>query len=376
MGDPRPKRALVTTDAVGGVFTHALALSSLLVERGVQVHLASMGPRPSDAQRVRVRRAGAVLHESSYRLEWMDEPWGDVDRAGEWLLARERAIEPDVVHLNGYCHAALAWRAPVVVAAHSCVLSWWRAVYGEEAPGRFDEYRSRAGRGIASARAVVAPTRAMLDALAREHGPFARGYVVANAVDPRAFRSAPKEPFILSAGRIWDRAKNVVALARVASRLAWPVRVAGDLADPNGRKHVPGGVELLGALSSPLLAGWMARASIYALPAKYEPFGLSAVEAALSGCALVLGDIESLREVWGDAATFVPPDDSGALGRALSRLIEDAALRATMARRAHARALELGPARMVNDYLGVYLDVLRLHREHDEPRPIETEPCA
>ncbi len=32
------------------------------------------------------------------------------------------------------------------------------------------------------------------------------------------------------------------------------------------------------------------------LPARYEPFGLSVLEAALSGCALVLGDIPSLRE--------------------------------------------------------------------------------
>ena len=63
-------------------------------------------------------------------------------------------------------------------------------------------------------------------------------------------------------------------------------------------------------------SGWP-RAAIYALPARYEPFGLSALEAALSGCALVLGDIPSLREVWGDAAVFVPPDDAGGLRDAL-----------------------------------------------------------
>ena len=34
------------------------------------------------------------------------------------------------------------------------------------------------------------------------------------------------------------------------------------------------------------------------LPARYEPFGLSILEAALSGCALVLGDLPSLRELW------------------------------------------------------------------------------
>jgi hypothetical protein len=29
----------------------------------------------------------------------------------------------------------------------------------------------------------------------------------------------------------------------------------------------------------------------------------------MSGCALVLGDIASLREVWGPAARYVPPED-------------------------------------------------------------------
>ncbi len=69
------------------------------------------------------------------------------------------------------------------------------------------------------------------------------------------------------------------------------------------------------------MAGWLGRASIFALPARYEPFGLLPLEAALSGCALVLGDIPSLREVWGDAAWFVPPDDRDALTAAIGSLI-------------------------------------------------------
>jgi hypothetical protein len=58
-------------------------------------------------------------------------------------------------------------------------------------------------------------------------------------------------------------------------------------------------VRCLGPLEASELAGWMHRAAIYALPARYEPFGLSALEAAQAGCALVLGDLSSLREVWG-----------------------------------------------------------------------------
>ena len=119
-----------------------------------------------------------------------------------------------------------------------------------------------------------------------------------------ALTAAPvvKEPFILAVGRLWDEAKNVAALERVAPRLGWPVSVAGEEAHPGGGQVRPGHVRRLGRLAPEALAPWFARASIYALPARYEPFGLSALEAALAGCALVLGDIPSLREVWGDAA--------------------------------------------------------------------------
>ena len=66
-----------------------------------------------------------------------------------------------------------------------------------------------------------------------------------------------------------------------------------------------------GRLTPPQMARVVSRApSIYALPARYEPFGLSVLEAALSGCALVLGDIPSLREIWDGAALFVDPDDA------------------------------------------------------------------
>ena len=70
------------------------------------------------------------------------------------------------------------------------------------------------------------------------------------------------------------------------------------------------------------MAAHLAASAIYALPARYEPFGLSALEAGLCGCALVLGDIPSLREVWGDAAVFVDPHDAQALAKALNCLID------------------------------------------------------
>jgi glycosyltransferase involved in cell wall biosynthesis len=102
-----------------------------------------------------------------------------------------------------------------------------------------------------------------------------------------------------------------------------------------------------------------ARAAIFVSPARYEPFGLSALEAGLSGCALVLGDISSLREIWDDAAIFVSPDDARGFARALNNLIADPELREDFSNRARVRALEFSPQRMAQGYVDAYQDCIR-----------------
>src|SRR5205085_9168278 len=144
----------------------------------------------------------AELHESTFALEWEDEPWDDVDRAGRWLLELEERVRPDVVHLNGYAHGALPWRTPVVVAAHSDVLSWWEAVRRERAPAEWERYRAVVEAGLRAADAVCAPTQAVLDDLARHYSFRTDGFVIPNGREPVA-RAAAKEPFVLSLGRFW-----------------------------------------------------------------------------------------------------------------------------------------------------------------------------
>lgn len=353
----------MTADPIGGVWTYALELACALAPHGVEVALAIMGAPLRPDQREALHRLPTVeVFEGCWKLEWMDDPWEDVARAGDWLLGLEDVLRPDLVHLNGYAHAALPWRAPALAVGHSCVASWWEAVKGGPAPSSWDRYRREVGRGLQAADLVLAPTRAMLAALERHYGPLAAARVVPNGRAASTAAPAAKEPFILAVGRLWDEAKNVAALERVAPRLGWPVCVAGEEAHPDGGQVRPGRVRRLGRLAPEALAPWFARASIYALPARYEPFGLSALEAALAGCALVLGDIPSLREVWGDAARFVPPDDPDALQAALEALIEDEPRRADLARGARARASEFAPSRMAAGYLAAYHDLLSRRR--------------
>lgn len=346
----------MTADTVGGVWTYALELSRGLITRGWRVHLATMGAPLSPHQQAQASALGRELrlHPSGYKLEWMREPWDDLEQAARWLLALEDEIRPRVVHLNQYFFGVLPFRAPTLMVAHSCVQSWWRAVHGESAPPSWDRYRECVGRGLAGASCVAAPTESMLRSLHENYAFDGPGVVLPNGRDPLHFAPAAKQPFVLAAGRLWDEAKNLSSLDSAAAGLPWPVRVAGACEGPDGQMRRPTWVQPLGQLPAHALAREMGRAAIYALPARYEPFGLSVLEAAMSGCALVLGDIPSLREVWGSAAVYVPPGDGPALREALTRLIADARLREHLSVLARERALHFSANRMTEATLAAY----------------------
>jgi glycosyltransferase involved in cell wall biosynthesis len=350
---------LMTADTVGGVWTYAVELSRALIGRGWRVHLATMGAPVAAHQRAQVEHVdGLVLHEGGHKLEWMQDPWADVDRAGDWLLALERTLRPDLVHLNQFAFGALPFAAPTLLVAHSCVLSWWRAVHGEAAPPAWAAYRERVARGLRGARLVAAPTQAMLDTLSANYRFDTPTLVLPNGRNPGLFAPGDKRDIVFAAGRFWDEAKNLGALEAAAPGLPWPVRVAGSCAAPGGGTRQPRHVQALGELGAHDIAAEMARAAIYALPARYEPFGLSVLEAALSGCALVLGDIASLRETWGEAALYVDPRDPAALRGTLAALIADAPRRERMAAAAQARAQHFTSQRMADAVLASYRALL------------------
>ncbi|WP_246014604.1 glycosyltransferase family 4 protein [Geomonas oryzae] len=350
-----PGLVLMTADPIGGVWNYVLELVRGLSIHGVQVALATMGQPLSQEQRREVAEEGNVtLYESEYRLEWMDDPWHDVELSGEWLLSLEAELKPDLVHLNGYVHAALPWQSPCLVVAHSCVLSWYQAVRGKEAPQRLHEYRDRVTRGLAAAGLVAAPSAAMLEAIRRIYLPLPDAQVVYNARARTRFRPGRKEDFILAVGRVWDDAKNIAALVKNAYDLPWPVYVAGEINRPDGGSAAVEGVNRLGVLAPDALAPWYAAASVYALPARYEPFGLTVLEAALSGCALVLGDIPSLRELWDGAAVFVDPESPGQLQTELCALCADRNRQARLGEKALERSRSFSAARMTAGYLDLY----------------------
>jgi glycogen(starch) synthase len=335
-------KVLMTADAVGGVWTYASELIEGLAERDVEVTLAVLGPSPTREQRRRLC-AGSVARyaERNYALEWMDDPWTDLDRTALWLLELVDTCEPDLVHLNGFALGALPLTVPKLVVGHSCVLSWHESVYRTQASPAWERYAVSVRQGLAGAEMLVAPTHAMRETLERLYDPTCPREVIPNGLASAGAPPDSKKPYVLGVGRVWDEAKNLEALERIARRLSWPVVIAG----------TGGSLGHVGASRLDTLYGG---ASVFAAPARYEPFGLAALEAACAGCALVLGDLASLREVWGDAALYVDPFDDDDLAVKLERVIDDPRLRDSLAAAAARRRMTYSRERMAGAYRDVY----------------------
>lgn len=115
-----------------------------------------------------------------------------------------------------------------------------------------------------------------------------------------------------------------------------------------------------GPVEEATLTGLYASADLFALPSRYEGYGIVYAEALSFGLPVVACRVGPVPEVVGDeAAVLVPTGETEALSGALGRLLRDAGLRETMSAAARRRASGLprwGGA--VEGFLGVLRDVV------------------
>jgi glycosyltransferase involved in cell wall biosynthesis len=101
------------------------------------------------------------------------------------------------------------------------------------------------------------------------------------------------------------------------------------------------GVVMPGYRDHPFVLEANARAAIAVVPSRWpEPFGLTALEALASGTPLITSGRGGLREVAGDAAVYVNPDDPQAMAEAIVALAGDPGRRAALGEAGRRRAAQ------------------------------------
>jgi len=357
-------RVFMTADPLGEAWVYAMELCAALGAWNCDIVLATTGRFLTSSQlREAARLSHVQLYESAAKIDWLEHPHAALEQASAWLLDLAQATQPDVIHLNHYLRGDLAWPAPVLMTVHSCLLAWWQAVKGKLDLTEWNTYRQRVGESLHSADLVIAPTQAMLTSLQQFFGPLPNAKVIYPGRRQPPPSPLRKENLIFAAGELSNAASNQSAIKAVAPQLdleahGWSIYGLGDrpcLATPSSQQLQ--GQRRSTASNEPG-TDWLARASIYTLPARYAAFGLGVFDAALAGCALVLGDIPSLCEIWQDAAVYAPPDNHAALAATLTQLIRDAKRREWLGACARKRAETFSANRMAAAYWSTYRSLM------------------
>ena len=350
-------RLMLVTDAVGGVWTYSLDLARALREWDVEAFLVVTGPSPLAGQRSEA--SGFELIDTGLPLDWTAKRPDLIRRAGCALAELASKEGADLVQVNSAALLAdCEFDQPVVALQHSCVASWWATVRGTLLPSDFGWRRDLIECGLNRAAAVVAPSAAFAALTARTYALTRPVHAVHNGRRALAMKRRPMEDYVFTAGRLWDEGKNVRTLDEAAAHLSVPVEVAGPLQGPNGARESFENLRCLGELSPPGIAERLAARPIFASAALYEPFGLSVLEAAQAGCALVLSDIPTFRELWSGCATFVPANEASAFAGAIEELLANPARRTDLGIAARMHALRYTPDLMAQRMVQIYEHLL------------------
>ncbi|MBZ9706825.1 glycosyltransferase family 4 protein [Mesorhizobium sp. ESP7-2] len=349
----RKWRILMTVDAMGGVWRYALDLGRELVKGGDSIVFAGLGPQPS-RQQAEEARSFATLIWLNTPLDWMTRDAGDLDGLPRELRAPMRDHAIDLVHLNAPTEAVgLDAPCPVIVVSHSCVTTWFHSVRGQALDSAWSWQKECNRRGFERADAVIAPSGSHAQLLETCYGPIARLHVVGNGARPVP-HVEHRQPLVFAAARWWDEGKNVAAVDQAASLTQWPIFTAGSMHGPNGERATVDHAVPLGALPYDEVRSLMARAGIFVSPSLYEPFGLAALEAAMSATPLVLSDIPTYRELWDGAAMFFDARDPHDLAACINRLSSDAGHRGELGQAALRRSRRYTLARQAVAMRDVY----------------------
>jgi glycogen synthase len=350
-------RVLLTTDVVGGVWDFNVGLANELAA-SFPVTLLALG-EPTAAQRKEAAQTGAELISARLKLEWMQNCEADVARTRELVATIARDLQPSVIHASQFAAACADVDIPVVLTVHSDVLSWRRWTYGsDDLPLEWQSYAALVREALSCAAAIVAVSQFLANEVRSLYGVDRCIEVIHNGWPHGGEPSNETGRTTLVAGRLWDAAKNIWLAARAAE--GWDpgsVYLAGQQRHPEHghAAEIPSPLVPLGFLPRVDLDAWLRRSTVYLSAARYDPFGLLPLQAALNGCALLLSDIPSYRELWDGAACFFHSDDVADLRRKWQTLLDDSRLRNELRQRGFDRARTCFTARrMASAYAALY----------------------
>ena len=337
-GTSRPLRVLLDATIVkpglGGIRTYAVELTRHLSHRDdlELTVVAGMTEAFDEVPGVRLVEAPSATSGFAARLLWRERALGGIARA---VGADVLATPVPEIPLRRFA-------VPSVVTIHDL-----SQILAPRYYGRAKYVRFLAGTSVVVRRAtrIVCSSQATREAL---HGFFTvdADRVVVVEMGPQALRVGSSgdderhgsdRPYALYVGTLQPQ-KNVATVVRCLVDLDVDLdlvivgprsdREAQELRSVIAAAGVEHRVRFEGFVSTARLDGLYREATVVVLPSLIEGFGLPVLEAMAADVPVVVSDIRVLREVGGDAATYVPrPLDPASWAEVLARAVAEPAQR-------------------------------------------------
>jgi GalNAc-alpha-(1->4)-GalNAc-alpha-(1->3)-diNAcBac-PP-undecaprenol alpha-1,4-N-acetyl-D-galactosaminyltransferase len=358
----------VSSLSAGGAERMICELTNAFAERGHSVGVLTLSESGSDHYHLDsrvVRIALDIIWDS--RSFWQSVA-GNLRRS--WMIRQAVCrFEPDVVvsfieQTNVRVLAALLGTGIPVIASE-------RIDPRRHAVGRAWEWARRLL--YPRARCVVVQTEVVGQGWARRFLPPTKVAVIPNfvrALPAPAPVSEREGGLVLAVGRL-DRQKGFDLLLHAFASSGLVAResrltILGEgserqaLASLARQLGIEDLVSMPGIIKDP--EAWMARCALFVLPSRYEGFPNALLEAMAMSCPVIAVDCDSgPREIIrdGENGLLVPVEDSGALARAMDRLMEDAALRERLSANAFEVRERFAKETIVRQWRDLIEEVLR-----------------
>lgn len=182
--------------------------------------------------------------------------------------------------------------------------------------------------------------------------------VINNPLNP-AFEPYPKKnlsspPVIFHPGTA--KRKNLDKVINALKGFDVKLNIIGKLDDSQKQLLEDSGLEFTNAYDIDLheMVDCYRECDIVSFPSSYEGFGMPVIEAQMTGRPVVTSPISPLKEISGDAACFVNPDEPGSIKEGFIRLINDENFRKGLVEKGHCNALKFTPQNICRQYMELY----------------------
>lgn len=355
-------KLLMATDVKSEVWNYSLTLSrELLKHINAEILMISFGGMPTDSQKKELEDLNIEFQFTDFSTDIEFNP--DISKIKTTFESSIKSFNPHVIHLN-HLYFDLIFNKPCVLACHKIF---------NDSINRYNHldkdslnFKQIMNKSLNNADIIVAPSRFFAENIIKTYN-FTKGIkIIYNGVDYKPYSDMPESSTLVACGNLSDNNKSMNLLLSIAYKLPdnIKIKIIGNL---QSDRKLPKNVEFLKNLSNLELQEVYKNSSIYIALSNFEANGLSSIQAAYSGCAILANDIPVCKELWGDCAYVFERDNAISLMRCINNLVENKNLLEITARNCQAKALSVfNSKRMAYEYINLYKNVLKKHQTSEK----------